>query len=302
MGYLHINNLYKDQRVREYDECYAMEKIHGTSAHVAWRDGGVHFHHGGENREKFLACFNEVELRRLFEDMPLSVGPSGARFTIYGEAYGGKQQQMSHAYGKETRFVAFDVKCDAGGGEFWYDVPAAEALCKYLGLEFVHYVRCTTGLDDLNRERDAPSEQARRNGVDGDQIREGIVIRPIVEAADQWGDRIIAKHKRDDFRETATTRDARLALERPALDQAEAIAKEWVTEMRLNHVLDKVREAHGGADAALGIECTGEVIGRMVEDVIREAAGEIVDSKPARRAIGQLAGKMYRARVTQVAE
>ena len=298
MGYLHINNLYKDQRVREFDECYAMEKIHGTSAHVAWRDGSVRFHHGGENREKFLACFNEVELRKRFEEMPLSVGPAESKYTIYGEAYGGKQQQMSHAYGKETRFVAFDVKCDAGAGEFWYEVPAAEALCEYLGIEFVYYVRCTTSLDDLNRERDKPSTQAKRNGVDGDQVSEGIVIRPLVEHVDQFGERIIAKHKRDDFRETATTRDARKQTEELAvLDEAEAIAKEWVTEMRLNHVVDKVKERRGSEP---GIEWTGEVISRMTEDVLREAAGEIVDSKPARRAIGQLAGKMYKRRVTLI--
>lgn len=270
-----------------------MEKIHGTSAHVAWREGQVHFHHGGENREKFLECFDEASLARLFDNMPLSVGPRG-KFTVYGEAYGGKQQQMSHAYGKETRFVAFDVKCDAGGEEFWYDVPAAEALVKYLGLEFVHYVRCSTSIDDLNRERDRPSTQARRNGVEGDQISEGIVIRPLVESVDQWGERIIAKHKRDDFRETATVRDTRLAIEQPALDQAEAIAQEWVTEMRLTHVLDRVHEARGSEP---GIEATGEVIGRMVEDVVREAAGEIVDSKPARRAIGALAAKMFKARL-----
>ncbi len=30
--------------------------------------------------------------------------------TIYGEGFGGKMQGMSDTYGKELRFVAFDVK------------------------------------------------------------------------------------------------------------------------------------------------------------------------------------------------
>ena len=30
MGYMHIDNLYKDQRILQFKECYALEKIHGT--------------------------------------------------------------------------------------------------------------------------------------------------------------------------------------------------------------------------------------------------------------------------------
>ena len=34
MAYMHIDNLYKNQEVLLFKECYAMEKIHGTSAHI----------------------------------------------------------------------------------------------------------------------------------------------------------------------------------------------------------------------------------------------------------------------------
>lgn len=37
MGYMHIENLYKNQLILLFRECYAMEKIHGTSAHLAFR-------------------------------------------------------------------------------------------------------------------------------------------------------------------------------------------------------------------------------------------------------------------------
>ena len=37
MGYLHIDNLYKNQDILMFKECYAMEKIHGTSAHVSFK-------------------------------------------------------------------------------------------------------------------------------------------------------------------------------------------------------------------------------------------------------------------------
>ena len=44
MGYRHIENLYRPraQTILLFRECYALEKIHGTSAHVAWRDGRGH--------------------------------------------------------------------------------------------------------------------------------------------------------------------------------------------------------------------------------------------------------------------
>ena len=36
MGYLHIENLYKNQTVLMFKELYALEKLHGTSAHIRW--------------------------------------------------------------------------------------------------------------------------------------------------------------------------------------------------------------------------------------------------------------------------
>lgn len=39
MSYMHIDNLYKSQTLLMFRECYALEKIHGTSAHVMWKDG-----------------------------------------------------------------------------------------------------------------------------------------------------------------------------------------------------------------------------------------------------------------------
>ena len=35
MGYRHIDNLYKNQDILLFRECFALEKIHGTSANVA---------------------------------------------------------------------------------------------------------------------------------------------------------------------------------------------------------------------------------------------------------------------------
>ena len=159
MAYLHIENCYRNYHdtFALFRECYALEKIDGTSAHVAWRDGQVHFFSGGVRHDSFVKLFDKDALAGY-------LGALGHEsVTVYGEAYGGKCQGMAHRYGKELRFVAFDVKI----GDCWLDVPNAERVVKRAGLEFVHYVRIPTDIAALDAERDATSEQARRNGIEG---------------------------------------------------------------------------------------------------------------------------------------
>lgn len=282
MGYLHIDNLYKDQTILIFKECYALEKIHGTSAHIAWKHETkeVRFFSGGESHANFVALFDKEALAKAFEE----------RFqthdaVIYGEAYGGKQQGMSATYGKQLKFVVFDVRV----GEVWLGVENAASLTKSLGLEFVDYVRVSTDVDVLNAERDRPSVQAMRNGCGDDKMREGIVLRPIVEFRMNNGRRIISKHKRDDFRETKTPREVspdRLKVQ----EDAKAIAEEWVTDMRLTHVLDKF-------PADVNVESMREVIGAMIEDVLREGKGEFVDSPAARKYIASRTAMLFKERL-----
>ena len=279
MSYMHIENLYKSQDIFLFRECYALEKIHGTSAHVAWREGKVHFSSGGAKHSTFVALFDETALAAAFATL------GHESVVVYGEAYGGSQQGQSWRYGKSLKFVAFEVKI----GDSWLAVPQAAQVVSALGLEFVHYVKVSTDLTALDAERDAPSEQARRNGVEGDHPREGVVLRPLIEITKNSGDRIICKHKRDDERETATPRKVVDPAQQVVLASAQAIADEWVTPTRLSHVLDKLGD--------VGIERTGDVIKAMVEDVLREAAGEIVDSRDARAAIGRVTATLFKTRI-----
>lgn len=285
MGYMHIENLYRPEArtILLFRECYALEKIHGTSAHIHWGGAVVGLFSGGEKAANFAALFDLDKLAAGFTEK-FGANP----VTIYGEAYGGKCQGMSSTYGKALKFVAFDVKV----GDLWLKVPDAEQVVLSLGLEFVHYVKVATDLALLDAERDKPSTQAKRNGILEDKPSEGIVLRPLVELRTNNDERIIAKHKRADFQERATPPpiDSNQLV---VLAQAEAIANEWVTDMRLTHVLDKL-----GNPASLS--ATGSVIAAMVEDVLREASGEIVDSKEARRAIGSRAAKLFKQKLQSV--
>lgn len=287
MGYLHIDNLYKAQTILEFRQCYALEKIHGTSAHVGWKDGAIRFFSGGEKHATFVTIFDVPALEAKFRER---FGDAGD-VTVYGEAYGGKCQHMSGTYGLALKFVAFDVKMD----DSWLSVPNAHGFVTWLGLEFVDYALVPTDIDALNAERDKPSSQALRNGIGEPKVREGVVLRPVSEWTDHRGDRVIAKHKRDEFAERGRPKVDLDPSKRECLAAADSIALEWVTPMRLEHVIDHVLAARD--DKTIDMRDTPTVIRAMLADVLREATGEIVDSQPARKAMSQRTVELFKARL-----
>ena len=286
MGYMKIPNLYKDQRVLAFKTVYALEKIHGTSAHVGVdAQGQLNLFAGGASHEAFIALFDHAALLD-----GLAKLSAGKGVTVFGEAYGGKLQGMKDTYGPVLKFVAFDVQV---GGR-WLDVFEAEEAVRGLGLEFVSFVKCLATIEDLNFQRDCPSRQSERNGVSRDKPAEGIVIRPPFEAFGVYGERIIAKHKREEMRETKTPREVGGAS--PELAAAEAIAEEYVTDMRVKHVVDKLFP--GGARPELSD--TPKFIAAMADDVYAEHGDEIPDNKSTRRALGAAAARAYKRICTEV--
>lgn len=282
MGYLHILNLYKEQTILLFKECYAMEKIHGTSAHISWNftNKTVNYSSGGESYENFIKLFDQEFLKTKFaEAFP------DQDVVIFGEAYGGKQQGMSHTYGKELKFIAFDVKV----GELWLNVPNAEDICECFGLEFVHYDKIEVNLDNLTRLRDADSVQAVRNGIVEPKKREGIVLRPLVELRINNGDRVICKYKPDEQMETKTKREVSEE-QLKVLSDAKAIAEEWTVNLRLEHVLQKFPND-------VNMESMGDIIKVMIEDIFREGEGEIVKSKEVEKAIGKITVQLFKQKL-----
>lgn len=282
MGYMEIKNLYKDPTILMFKECYALEKIHGTSAHIKWWNGNLTFFSGGAKYQDFVALFDCAALNEKFEQQFTETN-----VVVYGEAYGGKMQGMSKTYGDRLRFVVFEVCV----GDKFLDVTSANDVATRLGLEFVHYVRCSTDLDTLDYWRDYDSVQSHRNGIDDpERHREGIVLRPLVELTKNDGKRIIAKHKAAWALETKTERVVGDKLE--ILTKASEIADEWVTKMRLDHVMDKF---HGQT----GMEITGDVIKAMIADIEKESQGEVILSREAKVAIGKKTANMYKQRLNE---
>ncbi len=290
MGYQKIENLYKNQEILMFKECYAMEKIHGTSTHISFElyQGSVRFFSGGCNHDHFVSIFDVDFLNKKFLEMEI---PS---VTIYGEGYGGKQQGMRTLYGEELKFIAFEVKM----GERWLNVYDAEKFVNSLDLEFVWYTRTSTDLEELDRLRDATSAQALRNGAGvlppHKRLAEGVVLRPLIELTRNDGKRIIAKHKGAAFNETKKTRVVNRTDEQlKVLAQAKDICADWVTENRLSNILSHIPEP-------LDLPMIPKIITLMIEDVIVEGKGEIVESKELKQAISRETALMIKRRVQKI--
>ncbi len=303
MGYLHIQNLYRPeaQDILFFKELYAMEKLHGTSAHVAFKTGQpLTFFSGGESLVNFKALFDEEKLTAAFAAL------GSEEVTVHGEAYGGKQQRQSWRYGTKLKFCAFDVKI----GEHWLSVPQAEDVCKQLGIEFVHYTKIPATLEAIDAERDAVSEQAKRNGVEEKEgvflRREGVVLRPLFEVIRNNGERVIAKHKRDEERETVSVRVPGDEKKLAELASANEFTAEYVTPNRLDHVLDHLKAQLG---RELGMEDMRTILDAMVEDCVREGEERLPRDKDSkellpitgalRGAIGGKTAKMFKTRLQE---
>lgn len=293
MGYLHISNLAKDDTVLLFRKVWATEKVHGTSAHVAWdpEQQKITYFSGGASEEAFRKLFDAA-----FEEKFMALVDENGRdieTVVYGEAYGGKMQGMSATYGKELRFIIFEVRI----GCYWLSFDKVQEIGPKLGLEVVpgQIIDCTE--EALTACRNSPSEVAvmRGCGENTDRygnkppLREGIVIRPTVELRTNSNGRVIAKYKNPCFSERESRKDTDYPSEkkREILD-AQKAAQDFVTEERMNHVLDAI----GLKEPSL--KDTSKVIKAMVEDVLREGSGEVEDTKILRGAIGTYTVKVFK--------
>jgi hypothetical protein len=284
MGYASIQNLYKDKQILAFKQVYCMEKCEGTSSHIGYRkdEDKLFFYSGGANRDTFVALFNQEDLIQRFRTLAEEHGVN--RICLYGEAYGGKIQKMAESYGKDMNFIAFDANVD----EKWLSVTQSEKLANQLGVEFVPYEFVDATEEALNHERDRDSIIAIRRGMGEGKKREGVVLRPPFEVTTNNGERICAKHKREDFAEHKSKRS--LDVDPAVLENAEAIAEEWCVMNRLHHVIQHL--TINGREPMM--EDMSKIINEMVADIYREAKGEIIQSKLVERAIGTKTVKLFK--------
>lgn len=287
MGYRKITNLYANHDIFYFKRCLALEKIHGTSANISFKNNGLCFSSGGSKHAEFIKLFDHNTLLEQFR-INAAEHPDVEKVTIFGEAYGGKLQNMKHAYGPDLKFIAFEVMVEREGQEHWFNVHNAEGFVHKFGLEFVDYVEIDATEEAINEQMMRDSVQAVRNGMGTGHIREGVVLRSLIEFVHPNGGRVISKHKRPEFSERASTPKINDPEALRVLENAQAIASEWVSAMRLEHILTS------GDFPDPKIEDSSKVIKAMYDDVICEAAEEIVETPKLRSAIGKETMKYFK--------
>lgn len=277
MGYLKIPNLYKQKDILMFKQAYALEKVHGTSAYIGHdvEKDKLIIYAGGCKYKQFTDIF---DLDKILDNFRANAKEHGYKKAIvFGEAFGGKMQGMSKTYGEQLKFIAFEVKID----KFWLSVPQAEMAATGLGFDFVPYRLINTTEEEINNEMMRDSEVAIRYGMGEGKLREGIVLRPPKELTFNNGERIIAKHKRPEFAERRNTPKFTDPAELKKLDDANAIADEWVTPGRLMNAKSKFKEEDWV------MENMGNIIKYVYEDILVEAGDEIGDDKFLRKAVGK---------------
>ena len=292
MGYIHIESLYKlPIFFKQFKEVFAMEKIHGTSSWITFETNhDLNYHSGAETTDNFKALFDDKHLQDNL--MKISIENNWNKIKIHGEAYGGKQQGMSETYGNKLKFIVFDIFVVDNNEEIqdkFLNIPEAEKIAIELGLEFVYYKKIKNTPELIEEEAEKESIQAIRNGKGIGKSKEGIVIRPIDETY-ILGKRAIAKYKNKEFWEIKSRRPLGEVLK--ILENQDEIINEWLTEMRFQHVLDRVlqmKEKKEFEKKDIKI-----VIDLMVEDIFRESQGEIIWSNDIEKAIKRKTGIMFK--------
>lgn len=286
MGYLKIKNLHKDSTMLSlFKEIYVMEKIHGTSTHITYKNGELRFFKGGIGGQfTFEKLFNEKELLDKFK----SLGHDSV--VVFGEGYGGSTQKMSKTYGPDLKFVAFEVQIE----EYWLSVDKAYNVVQKLDLDFVHFVGGPSTEEFINKWRDADSDQAIKNGMGEGHKREGVVIRPIVEVFDNGGNRFIAKHKRADFSEQKTQMPLDPEKQKK-FNKAKDFAEEFVVPMRLRHVIDKIKSENENFE--MDMKFTRDVVLATIADIAIEEGDRITWDKSIEKAIGKQTSQLFKRMV-----
>src|SRR5574344_194303 len=287
MGYMHIENLYKNKKILLFKQCYATEKIDGTSAHIGYNSDTDTFDtYAGTQGFKFYEQYKTDYWKNKLENFCENHRTN--QIVIFGEWYGGGIQG-NHFYGEEKKFIAFDIKI----GDVWLNVQNASLVATGLGLAFVPFEIVDTDEESLIKVRSKPSEIAKRAGID--HIREGVVLHPLEEFRSNNMERVICKYKNAEFSEVKHEPKPFDPEKEEILKKATNIAEQFVTYNRLKHVIQTV-PFHSDADIS-------SVIIAMISDVEREGSGEFDGiNKAVSKAISKKTVELIKANYDELIE
>lgn len=282
--YPHIENIEEVPGIFDLPEVIATEKIHGSSMRIGVINGVLHY---GGRRLDFNDIRPESKEGQGFVSWVLATGldqrlreaSDGHDVILYGEwhgsgtpARGWPQIQKGIRYLKGNDFRLFDIKVDGK----YVPLEAMVSWAHKIGLKTMPVLyRGKPDQKAFDALIDTMSRVGEENGiVSPENTLEGIVIRPLEFHWDAKGKPVMAKYKVGQWAERASQKrcDQQPPKPRPETPpNAIAFAQEFVTETRLDHVLDQLREENIPIDKT----ALAEVMKRMGQDIKREGAGEL---------------------------
>jgi RNA ligase (TIGR02306 family) len=166
------------------------EKLHGTNSRIGMVDGewlaGSHRVQRGEGDEVYWSP------RRHAEKLVEALGKYHRQVVLYGEIVGSDVQSLDYGYKGYEGYKAFDLMVDGRYADYHtfyvaclnYDVPMVPMLYfdKYESMDNIKIsAKGTTAIDGA------------------EHIREGVVVKPLLERHDPKIGRAIAKYCSDDY-------------------------------------------------------------------------------------------------------
>lgn len=297
--YPHIENLDEMPKIFDLPEVVVTEKVHGSSARIAVIEGALHI--GGRKLEftdirpdtREGLCFVQWVLDTGLDKRMLETF-AGQDVVLYGEWHGSgtpkknwPQVQKGIKYIKGNDLRIFDVKV---GGKYvpFDDIKTWTAK---VGLKTMPVLyRGRPDNDVFYSLVDTMSKVGEENGiVDPENTIEGIVIRPPELIWDEKGNVIMAKLKIGKWAERASEQKNPKMQPKPraVIPGAEEFAKEFVTDTRMDHIMDQLREEGKPPDRS----SMGDVMRLMGQDVKREGAGALERSNLEWKDVSQFVTK-----------
>lgn len=285
-----------------YTEFVAREKIHGTnfsviitkdSIQAAKRSGPIGELEKFFGYEDLMADLNPVFLD--VQKMLKEKDDGWNSIQIFGEyAGGGIQKEVDYG---EKSFYVFDIYLDAPGAGFshgWWPDSSVEMFCDHHGLKIAPLV----GRGTLEQMLKLPVEfdtivpsltwdnmySMHLIPAAGDNIGEGLVIKPNEPMFLPNGSRIAIKYKTDKFKEKGKAKAPKIPTPLPPED-LELLSKfsEYVTAARVSNVVSHIGE--------ITSKDFGKVMGLTMRDIFVEAEREgltINDAQQPSKLKGQL--------------
>jgi RNA ligase (TIGR02306 family) len=191
--YTHIANLRHYPDLIASDELVVVtEKLHGTNSRIGIIDGewvaGSHRVQRGEADALYWSPKSQPGVETLITEL----AKHHRQVILFGEILGSDVQSLSYGYEGHSGYRAFDVMIDGR----YLDFPVFRWLCTVYGVAMVPVIGAGW-LFNFEFVRNAAIGETLLAGAE--HIKEGVVVKPVVERTDPRIGRCVLKYVSNDY-------------------------------------------------------------------------------------------------------